>query len=312
MERDYIYFHLPGIVETLEINAILLGRMHDFPDHFYDNIKIGSIFGSIPGAKWNGGRLARGRIKDEDIPKIGQIFNDMGVPLRLTWTNPLLTEEDMEDELCNRATALLHNGFNEVLVNTDLMEKTMRERYPQYPLISSTTKRITDIDALNEELKKDYKLVVIDYDFNNKWDYLGEIEHPEKCEILINPLCNPNCPFRKEHYKIIGEMQKNPGHEEEIAKKSDERAWGCKAQHRMMFQIKDLPTFVSREDIFGRYYEQGFRHFKIEGRSCNPLKVTEWYLYYFVKPEYQEIERCWLQLAYETGTFTPNIERLPN
>lgn len=312
MENDYIYFHLPGILETLEINAILLGRMRDFPEHFYDNVRIGSVYGSIPGALWNGGRLSRGRIKDEDIPKVGRIFNDLGVPLRLTWTNPLLTDEDMEDELCNRATALLHNGFNEVLVNTDIIEKMMRQRYPQYPLISSTTKRITDIDALNKELEQDYKLVVIDYDFNNKREFLEQIKHPEKCEILINPLCNPNCPFRKEHYRIIGEMQKNPDKIEEIIQKSNEQVWGCKAQYRMTFQTKELPTFVSREDIFDYYYKQGFRNFKIEGRSCNPLKVIEWYLYYLVKPEYQDMERGWLQLGYETTTFNPNIERLPN
>ena len=62
---------------------------------------------------------------------------------------------------------LSKNYSNEVLVNTELFENFMREKYPEFELVSSTTKRINNIDQLNKELEKDYKLVVIDYDFNN-------------------------------------------------------------------------------------------------------------------------------------------------
>ena len=301
MEDKTIYFYLPGIVENLEPNLLLIRRMEDFPDHFYDNVKIGGIYGCPPGAKWNGGRYVDGYVKIEDIKKLSIYADACKIPHRFTWTNPCLTEEDLDDPYCNYTMDAFNNGVNEVLVNSDLMEKYIREHYPKYSIISSTTKRITDIDALNKELEKDYKLVVIDYDFNNKWDLLDKIEHKEKCEILINPICNPNCPFRKRHYEIIGKMQRGDMSDR------DEHVEGCNAQNRIYTDVMKLPTFISREDLYGKYYKAGFRHFKIEGRACSPMRPLYWCLYYLVKPEYLDEERGWLELGLDTRMMHPNI-----
>lgn len=299
--EDYIYFYIPGLVGHFDTNFVLLQRMKEHPDHFYPNIKIGAIFGCPPGALWNGGRYSDGHISDSNLRKMVEIMDAMKVPIRYTWTNPTLTKEDLKDEYCNMVTKLSENGRNEILVNNDLMEKYIRKNYPAYPIISSTTKRITSIKDLNKELKKDYKLVVIDYDFNNDWDMLSQIKYPEKCEILINALCNPHCPFRKLHYQQIGLLQKGE------LDKADERVEKCTAQNRLMNEIKQLPTFVSREDIWEKYVPNGFRHFKIEGRCACPLKTIEWYLYYMVKPEHWDEERGWLHTAYETTIKEPNI-----
>ena len=300
-ENDYIYFYLPGIADTFDINFMLLKRMEDFPDHFYPNIKIGGVFGTFPGAIWNGGRFSGGVVSEENMSKALTVYNSLRIPVRWTWTNPTLTEEDLEDGFCNFLTRSAETGLNEVLVSTDLMENYIRENYPKYPIISSTTKRITDIDALNAELEKDYKLVVIDYDFNNKWEYLDQIKHPEKCEILINAVCTPRCPYRKRHYEIIGKMQKGDFGDR------DEQIEGCPSQARLMYQVKQLANFVSRESIWEDYVPRGFRHFKIEGREICPMKPMEWYLYYLVKPEYQDEERSWLEYALETTWACPNI-----
>ena len=46
-----------------------------------------------------------------------------------------------------------------------------------------------------KELKKDYHLVVLDYDHNKDFEYLQSIENKEKCELLVNPVCKAKCPF---------------------------------------------------------------------------------------------------------------------
>ena len=287
-EKDKIYFHLPGIVETLELNYTLLSRMEEHPGHFYDNVRIGSIFGCFPSAMWNGGRVSRGYIEKQYIPRTFKFINDYDVPIRLTWTNPVLNEEDLHDKMCNYITAVGENGFNEVLVNTDLMENFMRQEYALYPIVSSTTKRITNIDNLNAELNKDYHMVVIDYDFNNKWDLLDQIIYPEKCEVLVNPVCHPNCPNRKAHYEYVGHKQKDPNYP--VA----DFETRCTAMRHMHHETKQLANFVSVEDIYQKYVPKGFQHFKIEGRNSNPLMVMEYYLHYLVKDEFKEVEREFL------------------
>jgi collagenase-like PrtC family protease len=200
---------------------------------------------------------------------------------------------------------LFEDGINEVLVNNDLMEQYIRTNYPKYPIISSTTKRITTLEKLQEELEKDYKLVVLDYDFNNQWDVLASISHPEKCEILINPVCNPRCPLRTEHYKEIGLKQKG------VEMEGNPQVDNCQAQYRKMNEVQKLPTFISREDLWNKYVPMGFKHFKIEGRATCPLKPIEWYLYYMVKPEYYDEERGWLHMAFETIITEPNLPITP-
>ena len=298
---DNIYFYLPGMAETFELNCILLARMYYEPDHFYPGVRIGAIFGAFPGCMWNGGRYLAGTVEEAIMDKAVEYFNKAGIPVRWTWTNPMLNEEDLKDKLCNRLTKKHENGLNEILVNNDLTETYFREAFPMYPLISSTTKRITNIEALNNELSKDYKLVVVDYDFNNDWELLNQIQQPQKCELLINPICNPRCPYRKRHYEIIGSMQKND------YTNRDSVVEDCMAQGRFIHEVKKLPTFISVDDLYNKYVPAGFRHFKIEGRGTCPLKPMEWYLYYLVKPEYQEEERSWLQSGIEGTWLNPNI-----
>lgn len=299
--NDTVYFYIPGLAITFDINFVLIRRMYEYPDHFYPNVRIGGVFGTFPSAIWNGGRLSMGQVDEDKVDYALEVYRNLQIPLRWTWTNPTITEEDLQDEYCNLITRKAEDGFNEVLVNNDLMENYIRQNYPKYPIISSTTKHITDIDALNAELEKDYKLVVIDCDFNNRWEYIDKIAHPERCEILVNALCNPHCPMRKRHYEMIGKIQKGDYTAGEATIE------GCPSQFRMMHEIKKLPHFISVESIWEDYVPRGFRHFKIEGREVNPIKPMEWYLYYLVKPEYQEEERDWLEMGMETACAMPNI-----
>jgi collagenase-like PrtC family protease len=303
MEND-IYFYIPGIVDLLEVNFILAQRLNQHPEHFYDNIKIGAIFGTIPGAIWNGGRVEPGHISDKELQFLVDLHNETKIPLRFTWTNPTLTSQDLRDPYCNRITKMFENGINEILVSDDNVEKYIRKHYPQYPIISSTTKRITKPNFLRQELEKDYKLVVLDYDLNNRWDVLDTITCPGKCELLIQPLCNPKCPMRKEHYKIAGYVQKGD------LSHCDARVESCEAQSRMMHEVLQLPTVITREDLYNIYVPKGFHHFKIEGRSVCPMKIIEWYLYYMVKEEYHNEERAWLQMGFESHIIDPNVHVL--
>ena len=96
---------------------------------------------------------------------------------------------------------LADNGWNQVLVNSPVLEEYIRREYPGYRLISSTTKRLTRPDQLQAELDKDFYLVVLDYDLNHNAKVLKSLEpQAGRVEILVNEICVPGCKLRTQHY----------------------------------------------------------------------------------------------------------------
>ena len=135
------------------------------------------------------------------IRAVIKAVNDRGIPLRFTFTNPVLEKKHLSDPFCNMVMAMANNGLNEAIVVSPLLEDYIRNNYPKYKLTSSTCKRITDPKALEEELGRDYHIVVVDYDFNNNWEVLEKLPRKKDCELLVNACCEPNCPRRSAHYR---------------------------------------------------------------------------------------------------------------
>lgn len=276
--KKEIYWHLPGLCSLRYLNIVFLGLMKQYPEKFREGYKIASVYGTFPGAIWNGGRSVFGKATESDMEKIIKAYNDNGVPVRFTWTNSLLEEKHMGDAFCNRIMELADNGFNQVLVNRDCLEQHIRKNYPNYPMISSTTKRMTDLQGIKEELEKDYHLVVLDYDLNHDEKVLTELEpYAGKLEILVNEICYPHCPMRKMHYRDEARAQ---------LENDTKSFFDCpnKSTPRVFSECKKRPAFISNEEI-GSYIDRGYVNFKIVGRGLPPQFALDSYLYFLVKDE---------------------------
>lgn len=289
-DNKIVYWHLPGFCAFRFLNQIFINLMHDYPDKFRPGYRIGSVYGSFPGAIWNGGRAVFGITYKADMERLIKTYNDKGVPVRFTWTNSLLEEKHLNDTYCNLIMRVADNGLNQVLANTEILENYIRENYPKYPIISSTTKRMTDLESLKEELGKDYHLVVLDYDLNHNEEALQAMEpYADKLEILVNEICYPGCKMRKEHYRSESQSQL------EFDNRSDFRCPN-KSTPRVFKECMDRPAFISNEEI-GSYIDRGFVNFKIVGRGLPPQLVMDSYLYYlpnekdreFIKAKADEI-----------------------
>ena len=171
--------------------------------------------------------------------------------------------------------------MNEVLVNSPVLESYIRENYQSYSILSSTTKCLESVTDVEQELQKDYKLVVLDVSFNNE-EKIWTLPQKERYEILVDSFCQDSCPNRKAHYGEIGRAQ--IAFEESSFPK-------CKHIKRDFYQIRQNHMFITREDLYGKYKEAGFRHFKLDGRAFNRYKVIESYVYYMVKEEYRDMIR---------------------
>lgn len=279
-----VYWHLPGFCYFRLLNQVIINMMKDYPEKFREGYRIGSAYGTFPGAIWNGGRAVFGITGKSDIQSILKIYNSRGIPVRFTWTNSLLEEKHVHDTYCNLIMQLANNGLNQVLVNSPTLEEYIRCEYPDYKLISSTTKRIVDTKALCEELEKDYYMVVLDYDMNHDKAALAVVEpYADRVEILVNEVCYPGCPKRAEHYRQQSQMQL------EYDVNTD---FPCPNQtvKREFSECMKRPAFISNEEI-GSYIDRGFVNFKIAGRGMPIDYVKESYLYFLVKDEHRDFIR---------------------
>jgi len=277
--KEKFHFYAPGFFENYATYIILADFIEHMPQWFYDDFKISAIYGCFPNCIWNGGRTTYGAINRPMMEKIVEEFNKRDIAIRYTFTNPLLEEKHMVDFYGNVLLDVANNGKNEVLVNAPAMEAYVRKNYPDYKIISSTTKCIRTIEGVAEELKKDYYLVVLDSALNRD-PKAFELEERGRLELLVDHGCRLNCPNREAHYRASGIAQLTYDTPKFIT---------CPyVGHPDFADIMTRENFISREDITNVYYPGGFRHFKLDGRSFPPEKFIDSLMYYMVLPEYRE------------------------
>lgn len=286
-----VKFHLPGLRQNYPLNMLILSLLRTKPDWFREGVEIASFFGEFPTSLWAGGRPSNYDQCDRNfIENVVKNINAQGVPVRYTYTNMLLNEEDLKDPYCNYCMKVADNGMNEVMIFSPLLEQYIRDNYPSYKLNSSTCKQLRTVELVNEELKKDYYLVVLDYNFNNKFDELEKIEDKARCEILVNTLCTPNCPRRGDHYRNIAKNQRIMLKNRNIPadKQIPLEHWYCEyGEYNCIHTIQEYSTYISPEAIWEKYVPMGFNNFKIEGRTANLFSLVETYTHYLIRPEKQ-------------------------
>lgn len=304
-----VRFHLPDFAGRFKLNLLFADMLKNRPDYFREGVEIASFYGVFPPSIWNGGRTQGGVCDRPYVKQVIKAFNDRGIPLRFTFTNPALEKKHLSDPFCNMVLTLADNGLNEAIVMSPLLENYIRNNFPKYKLTSSTCKRITDPDKLKEELEKYYSIVVVDYDFNNNFDVLSKLPRKGDCELLVNACCEPNCPRRSEHYHSIGVQQiaynehikKYPNLPFDASKFDPQHFRDCPYSQRGVFEIRNLRTHISPSDIWEKYVPMGFEQFKIEGRTSSNLNIAETYMYYMAKPEYRDEARFALLKAMENS-----------
>ena len=289
-KKETAYYHLPGLFEFYELYRKFLALFYEHREYFYDWCEIGSIYGAPADCLWGGGRAGFGEDHSQDVLTLMQKY---GISARLTFSNSLLREEHLSDKKCNALCALFESGMpdqdfsfnkeNGVIVHSDLLVEYLKRNYPKLYLVSSTTKVLTDFDALIEEVnRKDFRYVVPDFRLNKAFDRLAGMteEQKDKVEFLVNECCYIGCTDRKKCYEAVS--RKNLGERIQHICNAPEAGSGY-----LFSKAMKNPSFIGIEEIKNKYLPMGFSNFKIEGRSLGSALVLEFLLYYMTKPEYQ-------------------------
>lgn len=296
-----VRFHLPGLSSHFRFNLVFAEMLKAYPQFFREGVEIASVYGTFPPALWNGGRTQQGICDKRFIKTVLSSLNSRGIPARFTFTNPMIEKKHLSDKFCNMILSMADNGLNECIVMSPILEDYIRNNFPKYKLTSSTCKRITDAEKLYEEVGKDYHIVVIDYDLNHEFDVLEGIPNKEKCELLVNACCNPQCEHRSHHYETLGLEQiayanhvrkypDTPFDADKFFREHPESSYEfeCRCMNRTIFEAQKLKNHITPDEIWGKYVPMGFSQFKIEGRTLSVFNLLETYLYYMAKPEYKD------------------------
>lgn len=279
------FYHLPGLFEFYEFYKVFLELYRRHREYFYDWCEIGSIYGAPADCIWGGGRVGFG---DADPEEVAELMREYGISARLTFSNSLLREEHLSDKKCNALCKLFERSGstkeNGIIVHSDLLAKYIQKNYPEFYLVSSTTKVLTDFRDLEKELNKDeFRYVVPDFRLNTALDQLRELsqKQKDKVEFLCNECCYYGCYDRKACYENVS--RKSLGEDCEDHKCVSPAA---KEGYRFSEAMKN-PGFIGLDAIQDIYMPAGFSQFKIEGRSLGSAIILEFLLYYMTKPEYQ-------------------------
>ena len=278
------YYHLPGLFEFYELYRMFLPLFREHREYFYNWCEIGSIYGAPGDCLWGGGRVGFGDQQPEDV---AQLMREYGISSRLTFSNSLLREEHLADSKCNALCALFErNGSaeNGVILCSDLLLDYLRERYPGFYFVSSTTKVLTEFRQLEAELDREaFRYVVPDFRLNKAFDRLNALpdEKKRKVEFLCNECCRFDCRDRKACYENVSRKSLGEDCDDHICT-SPNAARGYRFSDAM-----NNPGFIGIDGIQNVYLPNGFSHFKIEGRSLGSAMILEFLLYYMTKPEYQ-------------------------
>lgn len=276
-----INFHIPGIINHLDINIKLIKLIKSNPEYFYEGVNVSGVYGSFY-CPWTGGRANANNFLDVQRKKdIVKEFNNLGVGVLFTYTNTMLDERDLYDMYANEDLSIIaSNQLNKIIIVSDLLKEHIRTKYPEIKFISSIA------DTRNNLKNMDYEVTVLNASVNNT-EELFEMDNKSRIELLLNSNCVRNCPYEKHHYDNISLIN--------LSKATE--IFQCPFEVEAVNDLesmKKLDLFISVEDLYEKYVPAGFNIFKINGRQTNDTNVIDYYLYYMVKPEYQETVKDYL------------------
>ena len=270
-------YALPDFTSGLQMNLSMIKAWRNDPEMFRDGVRFDSVYDCFPRCKANGGRHYLGlQFPPFRMHAAFAALNDAGVKARLTFTNMFIDTHVLRDDAYVRTILDIASNYDvEIIVYSDEVADYLRQNYP-FKLVLSTSREITDIETLNDALER-FDYVVLNYNLNKDYDFISQVAHPERLEVMVNELCAPNCPVRRQHYEHESRDQ--------LSGESTLFSGECCRPKADLADLFSGPIVLSNEEVARLRADYGIRNFKIVGRNRKREKLVDVLLYYLVRPE---------------------------
>lgn len=289
-----IKFSAPGYIENKAIFGLFLDLQKKAPEYFYENRRLDSAYGMPGNMIWNGGRSRFNlRTQGLGVYDVVDFYKQFDFKLRHTCTNMFLNEGLFQDYTCNQYIDYCEQENHSIITYSAEFADYIREHYPKYSIIWSTTRRDDNIDIINTLSEKD--LLVLDYKYNHDENMLSQLKYPKNIEILCGENCVPDCPMRTAHYATIS------AHQLMIHQDGDFVCpYNKETPINFYAEMQTRPHAITNEYIDELYEKYGIENFKLSGRTYPPYILIEMLVYYLVVPKYRDaVRQTALYTAYE-------------
>jgi len=250
---------------------------------------IKTIHGSYI-SKYNGGRLASYIYSNNYIYDKIREFNNMGIGVKLTFSNPYFTQETLEEKELNEYLEVLNERKdleNGIICSVDDFADYIHQKYPSIKVTSSYVKMASEtqlgktdtVDYYNNLFDK-YDIIVINTAKAFDDEFLDQIKYKDRIEFIVNNSCNLNCPIAHKHYEKMykfsqrikylyeNNIRTTDPKMELIVKDLKSINDNCRLR-RIQNNIEKIKYQQLNRDEINYLCNKGINNFKLEGRDLD-------------------------------------------
>ena len=289
---------LPDFYFNSRMNQAFIELKENNPEYFNENCNIKAVYGVFPTSIWNGEVYCAAGCANDNAKETTAWYNDRGVSLIHEFTNCKLQPFHVYDNACNIYCRISEDENNYCCIVDDLLLDYISSTYPKFKFISSSAKQLWDINGLEVELaKEDFAYVIANPVFNPDKE-LFNISNKDKLILVANSAHKYSCPNDSQRCRYMSQLQLDYGLTPQDSDKFS--CAHCTSVNEDFYTVmRDRKHFISVEDMYGKYSEEGINNFYIYGRGYNAFDVLEAYVYYMIKPECQDRVRLKMMINLE-------------
>lgn len=212
-----------------------------------------------------------------------ETYAQMGLGVVLTFDNPFLPDELLEDSYITLLVDELYNRDrirkNAVCVASDKMAARIRSICPKLPVYCHDNRLAAEMGkrtpALYNRLAGIYDRVRLHPTDAARPAIFGTLEQPDKFEVVMNDPCLRTCPVRRDHLRLLAQMRREPYNTGLMNQRSNLISrTGCQAINRDALQQKATCNLTRSEAQ--TLHDSGFRHFIIRSSQFRNEMTLLW------------------------------------
>ena len=268
--------------------------------HHIEN-PIKTVHGSYI-SKYGGGRPNYYIRNSNDIYDKIREFNDLGIGVKMTFSNPYFTKEWLEEKELNEYLEVLSERKdleNGIICSIDEFADYIHKKYPNLVVTSSYVKMAnetrmgkTDTTDYYNKLFDLYDIVVMNTYRAFDDEFLDQIKYKDRIEFIVNNTCNVNCQIAHKHYEAMYEdIQRRKFLYENNLSLNDPKLIIIRDKINKVLdncnkrRLTNNPNKLKYQQLYrneiNHLLNKGINHFKLEGRDFD-LYLFRFYIFRYI------------------------------